>query len=68
MSDLKAQGGVLRATVTVTRAATGKVETYELTGACTAEQAAALIAEQRGTKHHGATGAVIGAGAKLTNE
>lgn len=29
---LKAQPAVLRATIHVTRAATGKVETYELTG------------------------------------
>lgn len=37
-SDLKASGGELRATVTIKRAATGQVETYELVGLTTPEQ------------------------------
>ena len=61
-------GGILRAIVRVKRKATGEVETYELTGAATPEQVAALIADSRGTIHHGAAGAVIGPGPKLTND
>ena len=41
MSDLKGQGGELRATIQVTRAATGMVETYELIGGCSLEEAKA---------------------------
>ena len=66
--DLQGKGGVLRATIHVTRKATGKTETYELTGAATPEEAAALIAEMRGTKHHGATGALVGEGAKVETD
>lgn len=32
MNDLTGQPGELKATITITRKATGKVETYELTG------------------------------------
>jgi hypothetical protein len=32
MSEIKGQMGELRATIHITRAATGKVETYELVG------------------------------------
>lgn len=42
MNDLKGQPAELRATVTIKRAATGKVETYELTGKVMPKQAAAL--------------------------
>lgn len=66
--DINGKGGVLRATINVTRKDTGKVDTYELVGSATPEEAAALIAAHRGTVHHGASGAVIAEGAKLTNE
>jgi hypothetical protein len=36
-AELKAQPAVLRATIQITRKATGKVETYELTGVVPAE-------------------------------
>lgn len=42
MSDLKGQGGELRCTVTVTRKATGKVETYDVVSTITEEQAQEL--------------------------
>lgn len=32
MNDLTGQPGELKATITITRKATGKIETYELTG------------------------------------
>lgn len=38
MNELKGQPGELRATVTIIRKATGKVETYELVGHATPEQ------------------------------
>ena len=66
MSELKGQIGELRATITITRKATGKTEVYQLTGAATLEEAAALLLEP--PKVHGASGAMVGAGAKLTNE
>ena len=39
MSDLKGQIGELRATITIKRKATGKVDTYELVGRTVSEQA-----------------------------
>lgn len=40
--ELSGQVGELRATVTITRKATGKVETYELVGCVDAEKLKAL--------------------------
>ena len=65
MAELKGAGGIIRATVTIRRAATGAIEVYELAGAATPEEAAALL---RPKVDHGTSGAVIGEGAKLTNE
>lgn len=58
MSDLKAVAGELRATVVVTRAATGKVETFELVGSVTEAQREAVFG-----KVHGASGSMVGSGA-----
>jgi hypothetical protein len=38
MNDLKGTPGELRCTITIKRAATGKEETYNLTGSITPEQ------------------------------
>lgn len=65
MGKLNGAVGELRATVHVKRAATGKVETYELVGSVNAEQEAALL---RPKQHHGSIGAVVAEGAKLSNE
>jgi len=46
MSELKGQPGEIRFTVTIKRAATGKEETYDLVGAATPEQVAALLKEK----------------------
>ena len=43
MSALKGQGGELRATVQITRKATGKVETVELVSRTTPEQHAQIM-------------------------
>ena len=51
MNDLKGQAGELRATVTIKRAATGKVETYDMVGTATPEQAAALLKEKPATSN-----------------
>lgn len=45
MSDLKGQTGELRATIQVTRKATGKVETFELVGRTTPAQHEQMIQE-----------------------
>lgn len=45
MNDLTGQPGELKATITITRKATGKVETYELTGTAAPEQALPYIPE-----------------------
>jgi hypothetical protein len=63
VSDIQGQGGILRATIHVTRAATGKVETYEIVGSENPELLARLVAE--GTKHHGASGALVGPGSAV---
>ena len=46
MNELKGQPAELRATITIKRAATGKVETYDLVGQATPEQVAALLKEK----------------------
>lgn len=43
MSDLQGTPGELRATISITRKASGKVETYELVGHVTAEQEQQLL-------------------------
>lgn len=43
MSELQGTPGELRATISITRKATGKVETYELVGHVTAEQEQQLL-------------------------
>jgi hypothetical protein len=42
MTDIKAGSGELRATIQITRKATGKVETFELVGTATPEQFAEI--------------------------
>jgi hypothetical protein len=63
MSELKGIVGELRATVHVTRKATGKVETYEVVGGVTQEQADKIL----GKRHHGTAGAMVGPGSDLNN-
>lgn len=63
MPDLQAPVGELHGTITVTRAATGKVETFKIVGKVNHEQAEALglnpqskqeNQDDTGTQHHGA--------------
>lgn len=60
MSHLNGGGGVLQATIQVTRKDTGKVEEYKVTGKLTEDEAQKLglsqPKEQHGTdtQHHGA--------------
>lgn len=65
--NIKGNAGEVRATIQVTRAATGEVETYELVGAVDAAQATAVEGMVKRTRVHNATGAVAGLGAKLSN-
>lgn len=60
MSELSGQGGELRATIHVKRAATGKVETYEVTARTTPEQHAKIM--------HGASGGLVGQSSKINNQ
>lgn len=60
MINIKVQSGELRATIHVTRKATGKVETYELTARTTPEQHARIM--------HGASGALVGPGSEMNNQ
>lgn len=68
MSELTGQGGELRATIQVTRKATGKVETYELVGRTTLEQHEQIMAQAKPKRVHGATGAMVGPGAAVANQ
>lgn len=68
MRELKGQGGELRATIQITRKATGKVETYELVGRTTPEQHAAIMADAKRGRVHGTSGAMAGPGATLKNK
>lgn len=56
--DMKARTGELRCTLTVTRKATGKIETYELVGNATPEQAGAILGDAKRNRVHGSTGAL----------
>ena len=51
MSELKGPPAEIRFTVTIKRAATGKVETYDMVGTPTPEQAAALLKEKPATSN-----------------
>jgi hypothetical protein len=66
MSDLKAQGGELRATIQVKRAATGIVETFEIVGHTDPEKLAALVEQSR--RVHSASGAMVGPGAGINHQ
>lgn len=48
MNDIKGQAGEIRATVTIIRKATGKVETYTLTAPVTHEQVEQLKGQSDG--------------------
>jgi hypothetical protein len=50
MSSLIGQVGEMRATISITRKATGKVDTFEIIGAVTQEQLDALVAEAAAKK------------------
>lgn len=63
--NIQGKQGELRATVQVTRKATGKIETYELIGHTDPEQLALLLAEARKNRVHGAAGEVSGQGATI---
>ncbi|MCR4375993.1 MAG: hypothetical protein NUW22_14215 [Acidobacteria bacterium] len=62
--NIKGKGGELRATIHVKRAGTGKVDTYELVGGCSLEEARALGAKIE----HGASGGLVGQGAAMNNQ
>jgi hypothetical protein len=49
MNELKGPPAKIRFTVTITRKATGAVETYDMVGAATPEQAAELLKEKSAT-------------------
>lgn len=67
MNQLRGAVGELRATVHVTRKATGKVETYELVGGLNLEQLEAV--KQAGIpKHHGSSGAMVGPEGEITTK
>jgi hypothetical protein len=68
MSDLKGATGELRATIHITRKATGKVETYELVGRTTPEQHEQMMGEVKRGRVHGVTGSIVGPGTDLTNK
>ena len=53
MNDLKGQPAEMRATVTIKRASTGKVETYNLTGRVAPEQAEQIVANKTKEQDHG---------------
>jgi len=63
MTEIKGQMGELRATVHITRKATGEVETFELVGGTTPEQHVAIMKQI-----HGASGAMVGQGSELINQ
>lgn len=46
MNELKDSPAEIRFTVTITREATGKIETYDMVGTATPEQVAALLKEK----------------------
>lgn len=64
MAELTGQGGELRATIRVTRKATGKVEEYTLTGRCSPEQFQRI--ERAMGRTHDAAGAMTGPGSNIT--
>ena len=51
MNDLKGPPAELRCVLTIKRAATGKVETYDVVGRATPEQVAALLKEKPETSN-----------------
>ncbi len=74
MSDLKGAGGQLRATIQVTRKATGKVETYHLVGNTSPEEHARIMEDIKagrlriGPVEHGSSGALAGQGATVNQQ
>ncbi len=62
MSELKPEPGELRATINVTRAATGLVETFEVVGHSDPAKLAELVAKPR---VHGAVGGMTGQGSGI---
>ena len=61
-NGLKGQPGELRATITITRKATGKKETFEIVGKADPEKLKAL-----GVKIHGSEGDVVNSGPSAVN-
>lgn len=53
MSDIKGQTGELRATIQITRKATGKIETFELVGRTTPEQHEQIMQDLNKEDDHG---------------
>ena len=68
MSGLTGKPGELRATVHVTRAATGETETFEIIGHPDPEKLAQLVAESKRNRVHGASGAMTGQIGTLSNQ
>lgn len=60
--------GELRATIQVTRAATGKVETFEVVGHSDPDKLKELLAQRAAARVHGTVGAIVGPGPALNQE
>lgn len=65
--ELRAIPGELRATIHVTRKATGKVDTYQIVGHPDPEKLAQLVGAARHNRVHGAAGSLAGEGAQLSD-
>lgn len=68
MSDIKGPRGELRATLHITRKATGKTETVEIVGHTDPEQHAAFVAAMKKNRTHDAAGSMTGPGAGVSNQ
>lgn len=68
MSDIQGPRGELRATLHITRKATGKTETVEIVGHTDPEQHAAFVAALAKNRMHDASGEMSGPGAGVNNQ
>ena len=68
MDDLKGRGGELRATIQVKRAATGKVDTFDLVARTTPEQHEQIMGAVKQNRTHGSAGSMVGQGAAVNNQ
>ncbi len=68
MSDLKGVPGEMRATIHITRKATGKTETFEIVGHSDPDKLPELVAQAKRNRVHGAAGAMVGQGSIMSNK